>query len=234
MGRRKRSTNDLDQFTFDDDNEMNQNHERTRRSDDATHDTSTNREISYEPLQFSNTDDFSDTNSNSKNNNKRKKNNKNKKQDDDNKSDSAEEEDDVNKEPELDKLVKDIRQKVKDSKKFFSNLPYQFCNHEDLLTTPDNELQCWNGKTIDKYKHAVATSQLPNPEFPTVAQSSAATIRQKGIVADQLFVLKTAVNHLRNAYNGMDVEWSDQGKIFLFLLTNFIFYLFFMMNEQKR
>lgn len=193
---------------------MIQNHERTRRSDDATHDTSTNREISYEPLQFSNTDDFSDTNSNSKNNNKRKKNNKNKKQDtDDNKSDSAEE-DDVNKEPELDKLVKDIRQKVKDSKKFFSNLPYQFCNHEDLVTTPDNELQCWNGKTIDKYRHAVATNQLPNPEFPTVAQSSAATIRQKGIVADQLFVLKTAVNHLRNAYNGMDVEWSDQGKIF--------------------
>lgn len=213
---------------------MIQNHERTKRSDDAVaaaHDTSTNREISYEPLQFSNTDDFSDTNTNSnKNNNKRKNKNKNKKQqqnnndddDDMNKSDSTEE-DDVNKEPELDKLVKDIRQKVKDSKKFFSNLPYQFCNHEDLLTTPDNELKCWNGKTIEKYKHAVVTNQLPNPEFPIVVQSSAATIRQKGIVADQLFVLKTAVNHLRNAYNGMDVEWSDQGEIF-FLLFFFCCY----------
>lgn len=99
-------------------------------------------------------------------------------------------------------------------------MPYQLCNHEDLAATAsDSELQCWNGTTIDKYKHAVVTgNQLTNPEFPTVVQTSSTTIRQKGIVADQLFVLKTAVNHLRNAYNGLDVEWSDQGKIIFFLL----------------
>lgn len=37
-------------------------------------------------------------------------------------------------------------------------------------------------------------------------------MRQSSIVAGQLFTLKNAVGHLRNAYNGMDVEWTDVGK----------------------
>lgn len=53
----------------------------------------------------------------------------------------------ANREPSLDKLIKDIRQKLKDSKKFWSNLPYQMCNHEDLAITQEHD-QCWDGQAV--------------------------------------------------------------------------------------
>lgn len=37
-------------------------------------------------------------------------------------------------------------------------------------------------------------------------------MRQSQIVAQQLFTLKTTINHLKNAYNGNDVEWPDNGE----------------------
>lgn len=49
-------------------------------------------------------------------------------------------------EPTMDKLIKDIRQKVKDSKKFWSNLPYQMCNNEDLVASSNMDNKCWNAK----------------------------------------------------------------------------------------
>lgn len=51
----------------------------------------------------------------------------------------------------MDKLVKDIRQKVKDSKKFWSNLPFQICNHEEFSAPPSVDANCWNGSTVDRY-----------------------------------------------------------------------------------
>lgn len=57
---------------------------------------------------------------------------------------------DENKESPLDKLVKDIRQKVKDTKKFWSNLPFQICNGEDYAAPPSSDANCWNGNTIDR------------------------------------------------------------------------------------
>lgn len=49
----------------------------------------------------------------------------------------------------LDKLVKEIRQKVKDTKKFWSNLPYTVCNHDDFAPT-HNADNCWNGNTVNR------------------------------------------------------------------------------------
>lgn len=39
--------------------------------------------------------------------------------------------------------------------------------------------------------------------------SNGNVVRQSQIVAQQLFTLKTTINHLKNAYNGNDVEWPD-------------------------
>lgn len=51
----------------------------------------------------------------------------------------------------FDVLVKDIRLKVKDSKKFWSNLPFQVCNGEDFaVPVSGKETSCWNGVSIDK------------------------------------------------------------------------------------
>lgn len=57
--------------------------------------------------------------------------------------------DDENKEAPLDKLVKDIRAKVKDSKKFWSNLPYQVCNNDEVAAS-SSDMNCWNGIKVDR------------------------------------------------------------------------------------
>lgn len=55
----------------------------------------------------------------------------------------------VSSEPTLDKLIKDIRQRVRETKKLWSNLPLQMCNHEEFAISSTSALQkCWNGKTV--------------------------------------------------------------------------------------
>lgn len=50
-----------------------------------------------------------------------------------------------------------------------------------------------------------------HPVFRYIPSKSNDTMptRQSQIVAQQLFTLKTTINHLKNAYNGNDVEWPD-------------------------
>lgn len=51
----------------------------------------------------------------------------------------------VNMEPTLDKLIKDIRQRVRETKKLWSNLPLQMCLNEEYSL--GSQQKCWNGKT---------------------------------------------------------------------------------------
>lgn len=53
----------------------------------------------------------------------------------------------------------------------------------------------------------MATRQEPGGNSESISQ----TPQQKNMVTSQLYYLKTAVSNLRNAYNGLDVEWPDQG-----------------------
>lgn len=57
---------------------------------------------------------------------------------------------DINMEPTLDKLIKDIRQRVRETKKLWSNLPLQVCNHEEfnLGSAATAQQKCWNGKAV--------------------------------------------------------------------------------------
>ncbi|XP_051174613.1 glypican-6 [Leptopilina boulardi] len=104
----------------------------------------------------------------------------------------------------LDKLVKEIKQKIRDSKQFWVYLPYQLCN-DGLVVPPSNTKECWNGTHVDKYIYPVSSdgeTQTLNPE-----------VREGGprpaIVREQLFQLTTITNRLRSAYNGHDVDWID-------------------------
>lgn len=110
-----------------------------------------NRDLVFEPLQFDgeSEEEVMSTSSNkgrrkNKNNNRNGGNVASKGRNDD------DDDNDDNKEPPLDKLVKDIRSKVKDSKKFWSNLPYQICNNDEIAASPSNDLNCWNGNRIDR------------------------------------------------------------------------------------
>lgn len=119
-----------------------------RQSVPAQTERANNRDLVFEPLQF---DDESDDDLLSSSNKGRRKN-KNNNRNGSNSAPKGRNDDDMddNKEPPLDKLVKDIRTKVKDSKKFWSNLPYQICNNEEIAASPSNDLNCWNGKSIDR------------------------------------------------------------------------------------
>lgn len=75
--------------------------------------------------------------------------------------------------------------------------------------------KCGNKKKIfftlqipSRYPHSIVTDQGTNPEFT----STVAPPRQSSLIAGQLFALRNAVGHLRNAYNGLDVEWTDVGQ----------------------
>ena len=46
----------------------------------------------------------------------------------------------------LDRLVRDINDKVKTAKDFWVQLPYNICNDEDFAATPSSEDDCWNGQ----------------------------------------------------------------------------------------
>ncbi|XP_073844044.1 glypican dally-like isoform X1 [Musca autumnalis] len=143
-----------------------------------------------------------DSGENGGGNNRRNNNNNNKRKQQNRKNDDN---DYSGRDPALDKLVKDIRQRIKDYKKFWSNLPHQICSNEEISTSSDADGMCWNGHTIDRYMHSITTEHGSNPEFP----GNPSTPKQTSQVASQVMSLKNAINHLRNAYNGQDVVWSD-------------------------
>lgn len=99
--------------------------ERTRRS--------TNRELKFETLNFNSKNNAEETTAN---NNSNKKNGK---------VAHAKPEG-----PTLEKLIKDIKHIVKESRKFWSNLPYQICNNEEIAEAPNKDIDCWNGTAVDK------------------------------------------------------------------------------------
>lgn len=56
----------------------------------------------------------------------------------------------------------------------------------------------------------IATDHMTNPEFPQQSSS-----RRPNAVENQLFTLRSSIEQLRKAYNGHDVEWSDNGESFI-------------------
>ncbi|XP_071015697.1 glypican-6a isoform X2 [Oncorhynchus clarkii lewisi] len=105
----------------------------------------------------------------------------------------------------LDRLVLDIKKKLKQSKKFWSNLPDEICI-KDKLTESDEE-QCWNSHAKARYFPEVVkdglTNQLNNPEVAVDITRPDTLIRQ------QIMTLRVMTNKLRNAYNGNDIFFQD-------------------------
>ncbi|XP_053973744.1 glypican-6 isoform X2 [Hylaeus anthracinus] len=104
----------------------------------------------------------------------------------------------------LDNLVKEIRQRVRDSRQFWIYLPYKLCN-DGLVVPPSNTKECWNGTHVDKYIYPVSPSgetQILNPEVRSTGP-------RPTIVKDQIYALTTITNRLKSAFNGQDVDWID-------------------------
>uniref|UniRef100_A0A1B6DDS1 Glypican n=1 Tax=Clastoptera arizonana TaxID=38151 RepID=A0A1B6DDS1_9HEMI len=107
----------------------------------------------------------------------------------------------------LDKLMKDIRLKVKDTRQFWTRFPYQMCNSDSIADAPGKNDTCWNGTTKSRYDRHVTSDGLSNQQNnPEVVVE---TTRSISLLNEQIFALKTITNKLKNAYNGYDVDWID-------------------------
>ncbi|XP_061735043.1 glypican-6-like [Nerophis ophidion] len=107
----------------------------------------------------------------------------------------------------LDRLVVDIKGKLKQSKKFWSSLPEEMCADTRLTAGNVTEDQCWNGHTKGRYFPEVVTdgltNQVNNPEVTVDITRPDTFIRQ------QIMALRVMTNKLKNAYNGNDIYFQD-------------------------
>ncbi|KAF7284194.1 hypothetical protein GWI33_022445 [Rhynchophorus ferrugineus] len=93
----------------------------------------------------------------------------------------------------LDKLITEIKSKIKDTKKFWLQLPYQYCSNESIAMGPSEKENCWNGTTVGSYEE---TTMKPNSvEVP--------------LISEQIYVLNGLSEKLRKAYQGQEVEMID-------------------------
>uniref|UniRef100_A0A674N5F6 Glypican 6b n=1 Tax=Takifugu rubripes TaxID=31033 RepID=A0A674N5F6_TAKRU len=103
--------------------------------------------------------------------------------------------------------VIDIKEKLKMSKKFWSNLPDVLCVEERVTAGNTSDDDCWNGHTRGRYFPEVQkdglTNQLNNPEVGVDITRPDTLIRQ------QIMALRVMTNKLRNAYNGNDIYFQD-------------------------
>uniref|UniRef100_A0A8D2PC64 Glypican 4 n=1 Tax=Zosterops lateralis melanops TaxID=1220523 RepID=A0A8D2PC64_ZOSLA len=103
--------------------------------------------------------------------------------------------------------VTDVKEKLKQAKKFWSSLPGNICNDEKMSVGSVNENECWNGSAKSRYEFAVTgnglASQVNNPEVEVDITKPDMVIRR------QIMALRVMTNKLKNAYSGNDVDFID-------------------------
>ncbi|KAI8514278.1 Glypican-4, partial [Branchiostoma belcheri] len=107
----------------------------------------------------------------------------------------------------LDRLVRDIRDKIELFREIWSQLPYSICNDEKIAAPAGNDKNCWNGQFKGRYLPEVMgdglANQINNPDVEVDVSRPDALVRQ------QVTQLKLITSKLKNAYNGLDVDWID-------------------------
>ncbi|XP_053436457.1 glypican-4 [Nycticebus coucang] len=107
----------------------------------------------------------------------------------------------------LDRLVTDVKEKLKQAKKFWSSLPSNVCNDERMAAGNGNEDDCWNGKAKSRYLFAVTGNGLANQGNNPEVQVDAS--KPDGVILRQIMALRVMTSKMKNAYNGNDVDFFD-------------------------
>ncbi|CAG9823380.1 unnamed protein product [Phaedon cochleariae] len=94
----------------------------------------------------------------------------------------------------LEKIILDIKQKIKETKQFWLNLPYQYCNNLSLLDPSNDTAPCWNG-----------TNTSPTPTHPRTSDAPLLP----PLLSEQTFALQGLTDKLRKAHQGQEVEMVD-------------------------
>ncbi|XP_069468933.1 glypican-4 [Ambystoma mexicanum] len=108
----------------------------------------------------------------------------------------------------LDRLVTDVKEKLKAAKKFWSSLPSKICSPKMTAGGAEEEGgACWNGSAKSRYEFAVTgnglNSQVNNPDVKVDTKKPDVVIRR------QMVTLREMTMKMKSAYNGNDVNFID-------------------------
>uniref|UniRef100_A0AAY4D6J7 Glypican 4 n=1 Tax=Denticeps clupeoides TaxID=299321 RepID=A0AAY4D6J7_9TELE len=103
----------------------------------------------------------------------------------------------------LDRLLTDVKKKLKHAKKFWSTLPDTVCVGERVAVGDE----CWNGTAKSRYQSAVMSSglanQISNPDVVVDITKPDMVIRR------QIAVLKEMTSWLKAAHSGNDISFDS-------------------------
>lgn len=107
----------------------------------------------------------------------------------------------------LDKLVRDLKDKLKPAKNFWTNLPYMACQEEALAADATVQDDCWNGTDRARYVAEVQEDgvlrQISNPEVEVDVQVVNSVFNR------QRMQLQHITHKLTQAHKGEHVSWVD-------------------------
>lgn len=107
----------------------------------------------------------------------------------------------------LDRLVTELKERLRPMQGFWVSLPHTICSDEKMAADVTNEDRCWNGQTRGRYLPDVTgdglINQINNPEVEVDTSRPDVRIRQL------IMELRVATNKLQHAQSGQDVEFLD-------------------------
>ncbi|XP_067142875.1 glypican-6-like [Centruroides vittatus] len=107
----------------------------------------------------------------------------------------------------LDRLIQSIRKRFKRTKGYWSKLPQTMCNNEQLSGSPQKrDSNCWNGFHQARYDNV---TMLNGHNSSVINELIDGSNHLNSFVNQQVLALKLITSKLKDAYNGMDVEWPD-------------------------
>ncbi|XP_030621224.1 glypican-2 [Chanos chanos] len=107
----------------------------------------------------------------------------------------------------LDRLVSELKERLRPMRGFWVSLPKNICNDAKMAADVTNEDRCWNGQTRGRYLPDVTgdglVNQINNPEVEVdVARPD---IRTRQLIME----LRVATNRLKHAQAGQDADFID-------------------------
>ncbi|MBN3306967.1 GPC6 protein, partial [Amia calva] len=110
----------------------------------------------------------------------------------------------------LDRLVTDLKERLRPMRKFWVTLPHTLCNDDKMAADVTNEDKCWNGQTRGRYLPDVTgdglVNQINNPEVEVDIARPDVRTRQ------QIMQLRVATTRLRQAQSGHDADFQDSSE----------------------
>lgn len=100
----------------------------------------------------------------------------------------------------LEKLLKEIKNKVRKSKNVWDILPRQVCNG---ISKDYSSQLCWNGSAaIKPDRNKTNDDQIPRNSLVKGAPNI--------LVTEQIIILQQITEKLRASFNGLDVQWVQE------------------------